>query len=258
MATFPHIKLTAFGTLGADPGVEIWSCTTKVVVSSGGDGGPPLAPTAADLTEVGSIAANRWSFFTGYATTFGSSGNPSAMLTNDVHFAGLKASAIAASGRDDPGIGSQLFDSPAYVMGGAGPQGIVPYSVALKVTFRGATYLRGTASVGGFYLPVPNILYGSGGSPSSLVDGAMTVDATTNFAKNVARYLVDPINALTALPTSGRRAIVANISKSTAAGGLRWQKVTSVSVDNRPDTIRRRSNKLGSQGVIRQAVPYTG
>jgi hypothetical protein len=127
----------------------------------------------------------------------------------------------------------------------------IPFSVALVATLRGSTFQRGAAAFGRIYLPLPNLTVSEANDNwANMVDGQIANPGV--FAKAVARTL-DSINSL--VLTSGRKVMVANISTSEAAAGVRFQNVSRVICDNRPDTVRRRSNKLGGKNPITQTLP---
>jgi hypothetical protein len=243
VATFPHVRLVASGTLGTAGGNEIWSCGLKVVVADPGDISVPLAPTSSDLTQLATVGLVGWGNLLGNQVS-------GSLFSSDINLTACKASAVAANGKDDPLVSSVIADALTQLRGTVSP-GVLPYSVAIAVTLTGATWKRGAAAHGRFYLPKPD---GMG----DLVNGTMPPAKTTAFARQAGK-LLDHINSVGTgnpagqLLTSGRVVMVSNISTSAAASGLRWQNVNAVAVDSRPDTIRRRSNKLG--GLASTIVP---
>jgi hypothetical protein len=254
MTTFPHVKLTAFGTLGSAGGNEIWSCGIKVGIAAAGALGTLLAPTLADVTAVATMGEASWrSFITGVTPGAGTT-TVAQYFMNEVAIEGAKAAAVGTDEKDDPAIDSVIFDSPGTGNRGLAAGGKLPYTVSLAATFRGATFKRGAAAFGRIYLPLPNLFIGehNTGQGTAMSDGLVGGIVPPLFSAGVG-HLLDLINS-TPL-TGGRVAMVCNISTSQAAAGVRFQNVNQVTVDNRPDTVRRRSNKLGSRAVSIQLLP---
>nr|CRY96513.1 hypothetical protein [uncultured prokaryote] len=256
MTTFPHVRLTAQGSLGLSGGNEIWSCSVKYGVWESGDPTTLIAPTQSDVDECANEGVTDWSAFIPHA----GSGALSGICSDLVLLEGVKAAAVLASGRDDPALTSTFVSAAPGVRGNAPSDtsvhpwatGSIPYSVALAATLRGATYSRGSAALGRFYIPVPAInLSTTGTAADALVNGQMTPAVTTRFSEQAAA-LITALNTIV-LP-SGHLAAIVNIGSSTDLAGIRWQKVDRVGVDNRPDTIRRRSNKIAGAGVVVTSV----
>jgi hypothetical protein len=249
VTTLQHVRITASGTLGAGGGNEIWSCAHKVALVTDGAPTVPVAATAADLTEIMTSAAAAWT----EAITIGfGAGIVASPFSDNVAITLVKASAVAVDGHDDPALSPATYDITASNRGGAPAastttqQGQIPYSVAVCVTFRGDLFLRGAAALGRIYFPGPNLYNAAlGGAPRNMVDGLMHPDSVGGFLV-AAGHILTSIKATTL--TSGKNVVPANISTSAAAGGVRWQPITKFIVDNRPDTVRRRSNKIGGLG----------
>jgi hypothetical protein len=252
MTTYPHVKLTAFGTLGAGAGNEIWSVGMKAVVVASGAPNVPLAPNAADLAALSSGAATAWATY--IATTAWAASPGGGLFSDQVCLTAVKAAAVLTTGLDDPTLSSDITDVPANTRGKVvsddadGWPGQVPFQVALCVTLKGDTYARKGAAYGRFYLPVPNLHVVSAlVAPTRLLSGRMWPSSVAIHAAHV-KILLDAVNAVAV--SAGRDAYVANISQSTGSAGLRFQKVSTIVIDDRPDTIRRRSNKLGGHNKV--------
>lgn len=253
MPTFPHVRLSAEGTLGSGGGNEIWSCSTKVVLLADGASNVPVAATAQDLIDLSARGLAAWSAFIGGQIAGGVSS--AYLFSGNVALVDVKAASVTVSGLDDPALDSNISDAVppvrgGYVQGNAGQAGgaswNMPYPVSLVCTMRGNLFRRGSAAYGRFFMPGPNLSLSSSGIGAGLVNGLMNAESVLGFAEKCG-LLLSSINGPAAL-TSGKIAKVSNIGSSTAEAGLRWQPVTSVTVDNRPDTIRTRSNKIGGQG----------
>jgi hypothetical protein len=247
MTTFPHVRLVAQGTLGSTgAGNEIWSCGLKVGVAAAGDLSNLLAPTASDIQELGDSGLTAWVGLI-HSQSSGSGTFPwFSPFSSDVQLVLVKTSAVTAAGPDDQTIDSYLAFAPDNTRG-YGAAGLAPYQTAVVASLHGDTYKRGAAANGRIYLPVPNL--GVTNQPAVAIDklsnGLMALNAIDAFSRVVGQA-IDKINAT--VLSSGHLPMVANISTSAAASGLRWQNVTKVSVDARPDTVRRRANAL--QGLV--------
>lgn len=253
MPTFPHVRLSAEGILGSGGGNEIWSCSTKLVLRSDGVSNVPLAATAADLDEISTAGLAAWSTFIVSGVAGG--GTFAGLFSQNVGLTHVKAASVAVDGHDDPALDSNIADANPVVRGTAaanaagsyaGAYWNMPYPVSLVCTMRGDLYRRGSAAYGRFFMPGPNLSAASGGQGAGLINGLMGNETVMGFAEQCG-LLLTTINGISPLD-SGKIVTVANIGASTAAAGLRWQPVTTVTIDNRPDTIRTRSNKIGGQG----------
>jgi hypothetical protein len=248
MTVFPHVRLNATGTLGAGAGNEIWSCGHKVVLTAPGAPNVCTAPVASDLAELCVAASIAWAFF--IAATPG--GGPFAgLFPTTVAMTEMKAAAVTASGHDDSTIDTH-FEAVTLARGAASNSDI-PYQVSLCATLLGDTFRRGSAAYGRMYLPSPNIYADPAGiSVQRLVDGIVHAQTTNGFAIETARVL-SAVNAT--VLSSGKIPRCANIGRSEDASGLRWQQITDVRFDSRPDTVRRRYSAL--QGVSKWVAPVT-
>lgn len=253
MTTFPHVRVQAAGGLGAASGNEIWSCALKVGVTATPGAGTLINPTQADVDQVAGVAEDAWTAFvgSGSATSF------QGVLSNWVSLMGVTAAAVTTTGHDDPGLHSTFEAAPIGTRGkfaidetATSPTGEIPYNVSVACTFKGDIYPKGSASHGRIYLPLPNLwVTASGSSFNAMTDGLMSAASTTILADGVAG-LIAAINTGVLTLTSGHSGLVTNIGASTDLAGTRWQAVTNVVVDNRPDSVRRRYNKLSGRGKI--------
>lgn len=253
MTTFPHVLLTAQGSLGLAGGDEIWSCGLKIGLTASLGTGPLLPALQQDVDDISALGIAAWQTFIPAA----GSGQYSGIISDLVLLEGVKAAAKIASGKDDPTLNSVFTNTTTATRGNAPSDtsvkpwavGSLPYSVAVAVTLRGDLWSRGSASHGRFYIPVPNIYVDpTGTAPLALNDGLMTPASTGRLAARAAA-LVATLNTDLVL-SSGKIAQVVNIGSSDDLAGTRWQPITNVSIDNRPDTIRRRSNKLSGRGRV--------
>jgi hypothetical protein len=254
VTTFPHVLITAEGGLGDAGGNEIWTCGHKVVLSTAGAPNVPVAPDATDLAELSASAAAAWTTF----IESGPGGGPTSKLISDwCSLKFVKAAPIAASGRYDPLLEAFITDisgvrGGALTAGNANNGHQTPYNVALVTTFMGDTYHRGAAAFGRVYVPVPNLHVDPAGiSEQVLTNGLMSTGQAALFGIEMAA-LLRTVNAT--VLTSGKQVHCANISKSEDISGLRWQTITHVRVDERPDTVRRRYNALQGAGQVDQLV----
>lgn len=253
MTTFPHVLLTAQGSLGLAGGDEIWSCGLKIGLTETLGTGPLLAASQTDVDEISALSIAAWETFVPAA----GSGQYSGIMSDLVLLAGVKAAAKIASGKDDPTLASVFTPAAPGTRGNAPSDttvkawavGSLPYSVAVAVTLRGPLFPRGSASHGRFYMPVPNIYVDpTGTAPLALTDGLMAPASVSRLCARAAA-MVATLNTDIVL-SSGKVAQVVNVGRSTDAAGTRWQPIDSVSIDNRPDTIRRRSNKISGRGRV--------
>jgi hypothetical protein len=235
MATLPHIKITAFGTLGAAGAAnEIWSCGLKYAVAPT-IAGPPQAPTEADLVAIVTAAQNAWNVYVSTAS----------MLYSSVLLKGLDVTAIAADGNKDPAVDTVTFDYGAGIRGKVNPTSTAPpYQIAMCNTLLGATFTRGPASHGRFYTPLPALDAGGVGMQNGLV----ALATATTFA-NAAALLLHSINLATVPSGVTYAALI-----SEGSGTPRSQKVGVVAVDQRPDSQRRRANALDNAPSASAAV----
>ena len=85
-----------------------------------------------------------------------------------------------------------------------------------------------------------------------LVNGLMDPFSVAAFAAAGAAFVHTINNAVIVGQNIKRVSNVAVTSKLQSL--VRWQPVTIVDVDNRPDTVRRRSNKISGRGKVTIAV----
>ncbi len=256
--TLPHVRVVASGTLGTTPD-EIWSCGLKVGLTLSGS---PLTLVAASQDDVDEISLNASGDWQGFITwDYGTSHDAQGLISENCALTQVKAAAVVSSGHDDPALHSTITDITTANRGAAHVAGQlyaqVPYSVALVATLLGDLYPRGAAAYGRFYIPVPNLwCHQTSAGPldmvNGLIDNTVPTASTAPAFANRAADLINQINGMTL--TSGKVVQVANISTSAALAGVRWQPITSVRVDTRPDTVRRRSNKISGRGFASALV----
>lgn len=249
VTTLAHIRMNAVGTLGLSGGNEIFSMGLKFPVQPAGGGGT-ITPTEADCLDLATQAGPIWRNFINQGTTF------NAPFSEWMNLTEIRCTPVSATGIKVPGLDTQVFTlspsqrgtAPVGTTGDDPGVGQTPYQVALCVTMTGTVYSSGPASHGRFYLPVPNLGFDSASANyQHMVNGQMTVGATTSFAGICKTLLLNLDNIVLA---SGNVTDVSNISSSAGLVAARMQRVSTVSVDNRPDTIRRRSNNIAGQGRI--------
>ena len=183
-------------------------------------------------------------------------GGPQAgLVSNWAALTEVRAASVGNDSHRPSNRNTVIIDLPTPVRGvapttgGSNVQGQIPYQVAVVATFRGDLYTRGIAAYGRFYLPVPNIVSDPAGtSQTQLVDGLMAAGTVTKFANAFALFL--KTMHVTELGANVFQRPV-NVGSSTTQSLVRWQDITAVSVDNRPDTVRRRSNAISGQGEVR-------
>lgn len=252
--TLPHVRIEAVGTLGAASGNEIWSCSLKAGVAASGAPNLLIAPSDSDLNEYATIGASAW------ATLIGTGTQDTALFSDFVNLTEVRATSILSTGKKNPDQETAVVTVPGGQRGtathvgstGNPGKGNVPYQVAIVCTLQGFQFTSGAASHGRFYLPVPNIGADSTDSTyQAMTDGLMSVLTVTSFVDAVGPML-SSINSV--VLSSGHLSSLQLISTSADAGGIRNQDVNTVTIDNRPDTIRRRSNKLGGAGKLSTLV----
>ena len=255
MTTLPHLRVTASGTLGTGAGDEIWSCATKVGLTVSGSPDVLVAASQDDCDDMLISAVTGWTnLITKQAT--GTTGTSGKMFSDNVALTQVKVSPVVASGHDDPALHASSFDITTGNRGLAPAAsdtqefGQLPYTVSVVATFKGATFPRGAAANGRIYLPCPNIFANAlfADAPARMVNGLMSTvnDGPCDLFSQYVRDLLVELNGATL--TSGKIPFAANISTSAALAGIRWQPVFDVRVDSRPDTVRRRSNKISGRG----------
>lgn len=255
MTTLPHLRITASGTLGTGAGDEIWSCATKVGLTVSGSPGTLVAASADDCGDMLISALTAW---TNLITTqaSGTTGVAGQLFSDNVALTQVKVSAVVASGHDDPAIDPAVFGLSTGNRGlcpaasDAQEFAQLPYAVAVVATFKGATFLKGAAANGRIYLPGPNIFANNlfATAPVRMVNGLMGAASggPCDLFSSAVATLLGEFNSATL--TSGKVPFAANISTSAALAGIRWQPVFDVTVDSRPDTVRRRQNKISGRG----------
>lgn len=250
MTTLPHVRLNVSGTLGPAGGNEIWSVGIKIGITAAGAPTVLIAPNQADVNDISVGAVGFW---TSLITAQAANTDVQSYFSDNVAITQIKAAAVLATGLDDGNIATSITDVVAGNRGKASAAstvvqcGQVPYTVALVVTQRGATYLRGPAAYGRFYLPCPNLWLATVTATPRAMSGGCIHPSTLDSLLSQARGTITAHNSLTLSSTHVPK--VALISKTTGAVAARWQPVSRVTMDNRPDTVRRRSNKIGGLGV---------
>lgn len=253
--TEPHVRLQASGTLGQSGGNEIWTMGVKIVCTAAGT---PTVPAIATQADVQDVADAGLAAFTNLIRA-GGGVEVQGLISDDVSLTEVKAYAVGPDNHADVAL-QTVYEFPgAVVHGTANPSvanpinGRQPYAVSVVVTFRGALYRKSLAAFGRIYLPGANIYNsGGGGNPLPLVDGLMNAQTVNAFAVAGAAF-VHTINNAPITGTYLKR--VANVGTTTKQQSLvRWQPVTIVDVDSRPDTVRRRQNKIGGRGKVTIAV----
>lgn len=249
MSTFAHCRLTAEGTLGAGSGNEIWSSSFKIGIWGAGDPSLLLIPTQDELDQLAVVGATIWA-----ATISGNGLGGAGYFDNVVNLTSCKASGVlAATGKNDTNTNPAIA-APTGSSRGSKASPRSNYQNSVVATLRGATYVRGSAALGRIYLPCPNFEVSSfAGNPPQMVDGLMHADTVFCLATQVAALITtisSPNNPL----TSGHEHAVVNIGQSEDAAGVRWQRVNRVTMDNRPDSVRRRYSALSGRAVQTVAV----
>lgn len=248
-STEPHVRLTAEGTLGAGSGNEIWSCSMKMILTDGVEGHGVLEPVQSDLDELALGGAVLWGAFIRDADSF----SGTSLFESVVRLAAVKATGVRASdGKNDPATNPAIAAPLIESRGGATNPRVV-YQNSIVITFRGDTYVRGSAALGRIYLPCPNLVATTSHNGAAMVDGLLDPGTVERFARSTSAFLTS-LNSPNQVLSSGRSHLVANIGKSNDAAGTRHQAVTRVTVDNRPDSVRRRQNALSGRGVQSHAV----
>ena len=247
MTTGNHLSLKAEGTLGAGSGNEIWSCGLKIRIHDTSDHTQTLLPLQSDIDEMAAGGAALWAAF--IAETV-SGGSP--LFESVVHVTACKAAGVlGTTGRNDPDT------NPAIVAPTTSGRGLnntvnVNYQNAIVITMRGDTYVRGSGALGRFYLPCPNFACGAP-SGAGMVDGLMVPATVTNVATAAAAFIT-ALNSPNLVLSSGHEHHVANFGQSEDEAGFRWQDVSKVTVDNRPDSVRRRYSALSGRAIATHTV----
>ena len=255
--TLPYVRLQASGTLGQAGGNEIWTMGVKVVCTAAGTPTVPEIPSQADVQDVANAGL---AAFTGLIqSSSGGATSEAGLVSDDVSLTEVKAYAVGPDSHADVTLQTVYAFPGAPVKGQAKPDatnttlGRLPYAVSTVITFRGSLYRKGLAAFGRIYLPGANIYTDAGGGALlPLTNGRMDPFAVAAFAAAGAAF-VHTIN--NAVITGQALKRVANVGSSTKLQSLvRWQPVTIVDVDDRPDTVRRRQNKIGGRGKVTIAV----
>ena len=254
-----HVRLQASGTLGQAGGNEIWTMGCKIVCTAAGAPTVPAVPTQADVQDVANAGL---AAFSGLITATGGGSTPeAALISDDVVLTEVKAYAVGPDNHADTALQTVYLFPAAPVKGGAAPDaanvltGRLPYSVSTVITFKGDLYRKGLAAFGRIYLPGANIFNSGasgGGRMLPLVNGLMDPFSVAAFAAAGAAFVHTINNAVIVGQNIKRVSNVAVTSKLQSL--VRWQPVTIVDVDNRPDTVRRRSNKISGRGKVTIAV----
>lgn len=255
--TEPHVRLEASGTLGQSGGNEIWTMGVKVMCTAVGAGDTPVIASQADVQDIANSGLAAFANLIGSPGAGG--GAEGALISDDVALTEVKAYAVGPDNHADSARQTVYVFPSAPVKGKASPDpthptiGRLPYAVSSVITFRGDLYRKGLAAFGRIYLPGANVYNsGGGGNPLPLVDGLMDPQAVAAFAAAGAAFIHTINNAQVSTQLLHR---VANVATTTKQQSLvRWQPVTIVDVDSRPDTVRRRQNKIGGRGKVTIAV----
>jgi hypothetical protein len=252
--TQPHVKVAWSGTSGQGAGNELWVMGVKVGKTQAGSATlvPPLQE------DVDQIAAEANTAMTAFISA---GAGPTALFSDDVSYTACKATAIGTNNLLDPTLKTKFVDPPAPVRGKANPtaenpvEGRLPYAVSIAVTLLGDRFARGPGTYGRFYLPMPNIHANtaSAGPSLPLVDGLMQAGTVTAFAGQAAN-LITGLKSVAA-SQNGFYYGVFNISVSKVGlAESRFCPIIHVTVDSRPDTVRRRQNKIGGRGKVGNPV----
>lgn len=248
--TIPHVRLQASGTLGANTGNEIWAMGLKFICTAAGAPTVPVAPAQADVDEIAD--AGMTAFTTLIKSVLAGATGAGALFPTDVKLTETKAYAVAADNHADPAL-QTTYRFPLALVEGQGDNGFNPYSVAIVISFAGDLFRKGLAAHGRIYLPNPEIgATAAGAVPIRLGDGRMSAETVTGFA-NAGKTLIQTLKS--ASPTTNLVHVPSMVGVSKVNAGLaRWQPITHVLVDDRPDTVRRRSNKLGGKGKVTTTI----
>ncbi len=255
--TEPYVRVQASGTLGQAGGNEIWTMGIKIICTAAGT---PTVPEIAAQQDVSDCADAGLVAFTNLIQSNTGGGGPQAgIVSNDVALTEVKAYAVGPDSHADITRQTEYRFPAAPVVGGAQPDasgavtGRMPYAVSVVLTFKGALYRKGLAAFGRIYLPGANVFADPAGrGPQPLVNGLMGAGTTNSFAV-VGAAFVHTIN--NHVITGPLIKTMANVGSSKVNAGLvRWQPISGVTVDDRPDTVRRRQNKIGGRGKVTIAV----
>lgn len=255
--TEPHVRIQASGTLGQAGGNEIWTMGVKVICTAAGT---PTVPEIANQQDVADCADAGLVAFEGLISGASAGGGPSAaLISNDVNLSEIKAYAVGPDNHADITRNTEYrFPAgpfPGFAKPSAGMEtvGRLPYAVSVVVTFKGALYRKGLAAFGRIYLPGANINCSvTGGPPVPLNNGLMDPTVVNAFAVLGAAFVHTINNHVITGPLVKTLANVAVTSKNQSL--VRWQPISIVDVDNRPDTVRRRQNKISGRGKVTIAV----
>jgi hypothetical protein len=243
----------ASGTLGSGGGNEIWTMGVKVVNTAAGSPTVAEIPTQADVADA--AEAGLAAFQGLISSSAGAGGALGGLVSDYVLLKEVKAYAVGPDNHAD------ITRQTEYRFGVAGDHGIaapnasdpmggrLPYSVSVVITFRGALYRKQLAAFGRIYIPGANIFATSiANSPHPLVDGLMDPDTVAGFAAAGAAFIHTVNNHVITGALIKRVANVAVVKDLQSR--VRWQPVTEVDVDSRPDTVRRRQNKISGRGKV--------
>lgn len=252
-----HVRVQASGTLGQSGGNETWTMGCKVMCTAPGAPSQPVVPTQSDVAD---IAAAGLAAFSGLIRSGISGGTTTAagLISDDVALTEVKAYSVGPDNHANSNVNT-VYDFPsAPVKGTCHPDGThttlgrETYSQAVVITFRGDQFRKGQGAFGRIYLPGANVHATNAPDPLPLVDGLMDPVTVAGFAAAGAAFVHTMNNAQ--ISTNTIHTLV-NLSVSKVLqSSVRFQPVTIVDVDNRPDTVRRRSNKIGGRGKITIAV----
>lgn len=251
--TMPHIRVQASGTLGNGQANESWTMGFKVIATASGTPGVPEIPNQQDVQDAADAGLAAFSGLI-VAQSVNVAG---ALVSSDVELTEVKSYAVGPDNHADitlqtvnvfPSGGPPVIGKWDPSTGGSSVAGRLPYSVAVCVTLRGDSFRKGVGALGRFYIPGANIFAGGGGAAAPLVHGLMDPGTVGAFATAGAAFV----------NTFNQHAFTGPLNKKMANVGVvtldqsrvRWQPVSQVIVDSRPDTVRRRSNKIGGRGKV--------
>jgi cytochrome c5 len=255
--TEPHVRIQASGTLGQGAGNEIWTMGCKVVCTAAGTPGVAEIPDQADVADC--AAAGLEAFAELILNSGGGGGPEGALVSDDVAITEVKAYAVGPDNHADVTRQTEYRFPTGPTKGGAAPDatnttlGRNPYATSVVVTFRGTQFRKGLAAFGRLYIPGANVFASGGtGALKPLQSGLMDPVTVNAFAVAGAAFIHFINNAQITGQLLKR---VSNVATTTKLQSLvRWQPVTIVDVDSRPDTVRRRQNKIGGRGKVTIAV----
>lgn len=244
--TIPHVQVQVSGTLGAAGADEIWAMGMKMMCHAVGTPGVPVQPSQEDVNEIADAALEAFAELILYLApgTTAESG----LVSSDVSLTESKAYLVGADNHADVTL-QTAYRFPTGPVVGHAPPGQDPYAVACVLSFTGDSFRKGLAAHGRVYVPGANIHVSSTSTTGlSLVAGLMSPESVGIWSA-AGGALIQKLKS--ASPTTNLVHVPVMVGVSKVNQGLaRWQAISHVIVDNRPDTVRRRQNKLGGKGKI--------